>query len=700
MKLQKAVKRLLLTVLAVIIFLTAGFSIHETFINPKGDITRRLIFGAFFNITLLALLTIAFFVGRNLLKLYLEKKNRVAGYKFKTKIVTIFVGITLLPSAMLFIISSGLVTNYIDKWFTPTISRPIDDANALASYTYDMIRKMTLEDAISISKGAVPSPRYKTEKLGRKKEDVSETVKDAFKGKPGIEVFAFNETDIVKAVVPLQKNGRIDEVLLVSTVVPVEITKKVEEIQKARQNYITLNEFKAPLKGNYLLILGFFTLLVVFLALWIALRISRGITEPIQHLLQATADVSRGNFNIYVKADAEDEIGMLVKSFNEMISKIKQTELSLQSAYIESDRRRLFMENIIYNINSGVIYLDAENMVITINDAACRVLGVEAEDVLFRPYTEVIKNVVSTEFEMFIRGINLYNFYSKKEQIKVVINGKNMVLRVFVIQLKDNSKTPIGVLVVFDDLTELILAEKALAWQDVVKRLTHEIKNPLTPIKLSAERLLKRWRRADVHFGEVIEKSTATIIREVDGLQRLVNEFSRLGKMPDLEPSLTDLQALVNEVLDLYREYEHIDIVFEYKTAIKAINIDGEHFKRMLINILDNAIQAIEENGKISVTVAEDEISSDITIDISDNGIGINEKDKEKLFQPYFSRRKDGTGLGLAIAHRIATEHKGTITVSNNAVRGSTFRITIPITKIMKNSEGNQEAGPNMREKL
>ncbi|MBF0568534.1 MAG: HAMP domain-containing protein [Nitrospirae bacterium] len=674
-------KKILLPALAVIIFLAAGSAIHETFINPQGDITHRLIFAALFNITLLALLTLAFFVGRNLLRLYFEKKNRITGYKFKTKLVTIFVSITLLPSAVLFIISSGLVTNYIDKWFTPTISKPIDDARDLATYTYDMIRKNTFEDAIAISKGAALAPRYKTAKFGRKNEDVSETIRDAFKGKPGIEVIVYNEADIVTAVIPLPVNGRIDKVLLVSTVVPIEITRKVGEIQKAHQSYVTLNEFKTPLKGNYLLILGFFTLLVIFLALWIALKISRGITEPIQNLLQATADVSMGNFNIYVNPGTDDEIGMLIKSFNVMISKIKQTELSLQSAYIESDRRRLFMENIIYNINSGVIYLDANNKVITINDAACRVLEVETEDVLNKPYTEVIKNVISTEFEMFIRGINLYNFYSKKEQLKVSINGRNMVLRVFVIQLKDNEKTPVGVLVVFDDLTELILAEKALAWQDVAKRLTHEIKNPLTPIKLSAERLLKRWRRADTRFGEVIEKSTATIIREVDGLQRLVNEFSKLGTMPDIEPSLTDLQGLLAEVLDLYGEYEHIGMSLDYKTNIKSIYIDGEHFKRMLINILDNAIQAIGENGKIDITVAEDDNASDIIIDISDDGVGIDEKDKEKLFQPYFSRRKNGTGLGLAIAHRIATEHKGTITVSNNAVRGSTFRITIPITK-------------------
>ncbi|KWT82931.1 sensor histidine kinase [Candidatus Magnetominusculus xianensis] len=689
---ESIAKRVLLPGLVVIAVVAAGFTVHETFINPQGDITHRLIFAALFNITLLALLTLAFFVSRNLLRLYFEKKNRITGYKFKTKLVTIFVGITLLPSAMLFIISSGLVTNYIDKWFTPTVSKPIDDAKDLATYTYDMIRKNTFEDAIAISKGATPAPRYKTAKFDRTKEDVSETIKDAFKGKPGIEVFVYNEADIVTAVIPLNKNGRIDEVLLVSTVAPIEITRKVGEIQKAHQSYVTLHEFKAPLKGNYLLILGFFTLLVVFLALWIALRISRGITEPIQNLLKATADVSGGNFNIYVKPNADDEIGMLIKSFNVMITKVKQTELSLQSAYIESDRRRLFMENIIYNINSGVIYLDAENKVITINDAACAVLGVEAEDVLNKPYTEVIKNVVSAEFEMFVRGINLYNFYSKKEQLKVSINGRNMVLRVFIIQLKDNAKNPVGVLVVFDDLTELILAEKALAWQDVAKRLTHEIKNPLTPIKLSAERLLKRWRRADVRFSEVIEKSTATIIREVDGLQRLVNEFSKLGTMPDIEPSLTDLQGLVNEVLDLYSEYEHIDIVFEYKTKITTINIDGEHFKRMLINILDNAIQAIEENGKIGVTVAEDETASNIIIDISDNGVGIDEKDREKLFQPYFSRRKNGTGLGLAIAHRIVTEHKGTITVSNNALRGSTFRITIPVTKkSLRNQARKQE---------
>ncbi|MES0335727.1 MAG: ATP-binding protein [Candidatus Magnetobacterium sp. LHC-1] len=670
--------RIVVTLLVLVVAMIGIRIFDASMLKVEHGVTPKVIIVALSTLTLLSLFALTVMVFNSLIKLYAERKRRRVGYRFKTKLVIIFVGITLVPSAMLFVIASGLITNYIDKWFTPFINKPIDDAFVLATSFYDMVRQNTLIDAIAMSEGVRPVGRYHVERIKQTTDETSEVIKNAFAGISGTEVVSSNSGDTIRAAVPIRTDGPITDVLIVSTKLPVEITNKVEDIQYAYKNYGALKAYKLPLKANFLIILGFITLLVVSIALWIAMRISRGITEPIQNLVRATTMVSQGNFDTVVDPSGDGEIGRLILSFNGMIEKIKTAELSLHNAYIESDRRRLCMESIINNINSGVIFLDDQSRVLTINGAAVSILSVRAEDVINRPYTELLKNIYSDEFHLFIKGINLHNFQSVREQMKVSINGRAMVLRIFIIQLKDEARNSLGTMVVFDDLTDLIQAEKALAWQDVAKRLTHEIKNPLTPIKLSAERLLKRWKNNDANFDRIIEKAASTIVKEVDGLQRLVNEFSRYGRMPDIELAPSNLDTLIQEVTDLYREYETLEISVHYDTDVTEIMLDPDQFKRVLINIFDNAIQAMEENGKIDILVKEDENHSCILLEISDNGKGIDEEDKDKLFQPYFSRRKNGTGLGLAIAQRIVMEHKGRIKVGDNVPRGSTFKIELP----------------------
>jgi two-component system nitrogen regulation sensor histidine kinase NtrY len=669
--------------------LTVGIYLELSLFRLKAAPAVKIIIIILFNITLLALLTLAFFVVKSLVKLYFENKRRLAGHMFKTKLVTTFVGITLVPSIMLFVIAGGLVTNYIDKWFSPQVSRPLESSLFIAKNLYELLRKEVLQEAENIAKGANPRPGYYAAYLTAPPDSSSssdddsanradEAVSQAFSGKESVEVKTRREIDVLRAVVPVYESGRVKKILIVETVVPGEFKRRVEDVQSAYNEYAGLMEYAFPLKVNYLIILGFFTLLVVFVALWVALRISGNITRPIESLVEATSRVARGDFDVHVDAHAGDEVGMLIDSFNTMIEKIKDAEVSLHNAWMESDRRRLHMENIIENINSGVITLNAESRIISINDAACTILGTSVEEVLNKHYTELIRHINSPELEKFLKDINLYNFHSSKEQLRVSVGGRKMVLRVFVGQLRDSLDIPMGLLVVFDDLTDLIQAEKALMWQDVAKRIAHEIKNPLTPIKLSAERLLKRWQSGDKNFQAVIEKSTSTIVREVDGLQKLVNEFSRLGRMPDVVMAECDLKTLLADVIDLYRGYEKARINLDYRFPKNTMKLDAEHFRRVLINIIDNAMQAVDESGIIDVTVDANPASGMMVIKIADNGRGIEEEDKARLFQPYFTGRKGGTGLGLAIAHKIVTDHKGCIAVGNNAPRGTVFTIEIP----------------------
>ena len=630
------------------------------------------------NLTIIALLTLMFFVSKSLVRLYFERRNKVLGYKFKTKLVVILVVLTLIPTGLLFILSSGLVTNYIERWFTPQLREPLDRSIEIAKSIYELEKQRAFDYAKSLSAGKTTVGNYTVGHLTEIPKDATETVRAAFDGKADVEVISGEKGDTVRAVAPEYKEGRQRGIIVVESFIPKEITENVENIKDAYENYLILESWKVPIKTNYILILGFFTLLVIFMALWIALKISKGITDPIESLAQATEQVAAGNLDIKVDLKREDEIGLLINSFNNMVKELKEGKESLQSAYLESNRRRLFMENILENINSGVIMLDITGNILMINSAACSILDINPEAVMNKHYKELMSLIKSEELQNLVKGIEGREFRRVKKEIKATAGGRKVIIRVFITSLRDSQKY-IGLLVVFDDLTDIIRAEKALTWQEVARRIAHEIKNPLTPIKLSTERMVKKWESRDDDFDHVFDRSTKTIIKEVEDLKRLVDEFSRFGMMPEINKTLTPMPTIIDEVVNLYKGYKGVEINVSIPEENPPVELDGEQFKRVMKNIFDNAIDAISHEGRIDVKLQFDEPSNRVYIDIADNGPGIRDEDKEKLFLPYFSTKKHGTGLGLAIADRIIAEHRGNIRIRDNEPKGTVFTIAIPI---------------------
>lgn len=643
------------------------------------SITIKVILLILFNINIIALLTLMFFVAKSLTKLYLERKQKILGSRFKTKVVTIFVILTSIPSVLLFLAASGLVTNYIDRWFTPQFRQPIDSTLKIAKSIYEIEREKTLNAARALlSKGSIPT-EYKVIRLKEIHDNPSDVVTEAFKGREGTEVISGEEGDIVRAVVPYMQGGKLSGVIIVESHISKDITRNIETIRNAYEDYIKLEAWKQPLKLNYLLFLGFFTLIVIFTALWVSLRIARGITEPIQSLAQATEEVASGNLDVRIGISRDDEIGFLINSFNHMVKELGEGKRSLQEAYAESDRRRLSMENIVENIQSGVISLDADNKIIAINSAACSILNLVPENVVGKGYEEILSAIKSDSLQEMVLGIRLETLRNIEREVWVSIKGKRTLLRVSIMGLRDNNSNYLGLLVVFDDLTDVIKAQKVMAWQEVARRIAHEIKNPLTPIKLSTERMLKKWENKDKDFPQVFKSSTTTIIKEVDSLRRLVDEFSRFGKMPKITKLPTALGGIIDEVINLYRDYKGFAIKVSIPDNIPLIDMDREQFKRVIINLFDNAFHAMNSGGDIHVKVDLDTASNRVFIDIADNGPGIKEEDKEKLFLPYFSTKDLGTGLGLAIARKIVDEHRGYLRVSDNKPKGTVFTIEVPI---------------------
>ncbi len=615
-----------------------------------------------------------FFVSKSLVKLYFERRNKILGYKFKTKFVVTLVVLTLIPATFLFIISSGIITNYIERWFAPQIREPLDDSIEIAKTLYDIERKKTLDYAMALSKGKPTTGDYRVNYLRKIPNDATETVQAAFDGKSGVEVISGKEGDTVRAAVPEFSEGKQKGILVVEYLIPHEITTNVMNIKSAHENYLTLESLKTPLKVNYLLILGFLTIIVVFIALWVALRIAKGITDPIQSLAQATELVAAGDLKVNVDINREDEIGLLVNSFNNMVKELKDGKESLQSAYLE-------LESILDNIDSGVIMLDTLGTIRMINGAACSILNISSVNVIKKHYRELLQSIKSTELQKLIQGIEGKEFRPVRKELKAIIGDRRVILRVFITSLRDSQKY-IGILVVFDDLTEIIEAEKVLTWQEIARRVAHEIKNPLTPIKLSTERLMKKWEQGDTDFDQVFQQSAQTIIQEVDSLKRLVDEFSKIGKMPEIHKIPTNIPTILDEVVNLYKGFKGIEIHTSIPDNLPLVYLDEEQFKRVIINIFDNAMQAMSDSGTIHVTIDFDIPLNKAYLSIADDGPGIKDEDKEKLFLPYFSTRTNGTGLGLAIANRIITEHRGYIRIRDNKPHGTIVTIEIPIKEI------------------
>ncbi|MBI5665930.1 MAG: HAMP domain-containing protein [Nitrospirae bacterium] len=633
----------------------------------------------------LYLLLLIFFVGRNLFTLYREKKRKAIGSKFRTKLVISFLGLVLIPSVFLFFLSYQLINNSIDTWFSLEVQKPIYESMDIAKTLYAKERQNTINFAKLLASnkglwkngdtpGTVPE-NYKSYMI--KQTDGSPLIDNAFNDDAGSNVVSTDKGDIIRAAAPLKDGARITGVVVVETLIPHDVVLKMESIQKAFNEYVQIKMQQNPVRFIYFLMLSIAALLIIFLTLWVSLRIAKGITVPIQSLAEATKTVAHGNLDFRIALKRDDEIGLLINSFNKMLDDLQDGKQSLEKAYKESDRRRLSMESILESINTGVIFFDRTGRIITVNNAACYMLNIERIAIEGRSYKELLDRLNSEDLSAMVKHLSEKGFGAIEKEIHIYLNGRPMDLRVYSTIIKDSANKLVGTLAVFDNLTEIIMAQRALAWQEVAKRIAHEIKNPLTPIRLSAERLLKKWNDKSQDFEDVLNRSTKTIVQEVNSLRSLVDEFSRFGKMPKISLEPTDIRSIIEEVVELYSNLKGVDIVPSVNKEIPEIEIDKKQIKMALINLMDNAVQAKTE--KIWLNALYNPVMDLIRIEVIDDGSGINEVDKDKLFFPYFSTKKEGTGLGLAIVNSIVSKHRGYIRVQDNKPKGTQFIIELPV---------------------
>lgn len=638
------------------------------------DLMAKFILFGVMTFNIVALITLVFFTARSIYKLSYEKRQNVYGHRFKTKLSLLLVVFALIPSVLLFVTASGLTTNFIDNLFAPHRAEQLSASMEVARGFYDLLKQQVLSIAEEVSRGSMPVgiPNLKVYRLTGS-SDAPEIINDAFNGHKYTDVITTPDGDLIRAVVPSRDSK--GSVIVVEYSIPSLFTAKVERLREINEEYAKTMSLKEPLRINYMLILSFVTLMIVFTGLWFAIKVSTSITNPIRELVNATERVKAGDLSVKVYEKSDDELGLLIESFNNMVAQLKHQRDSLEQSYLESDRRRLYLENILEKIRSGVIFLDYDGTIKAINRSALSFLRFEREPI-GQHYKDLLQRLNSEDLNQMVKGIQGRRYRSLQKQVKVEINGECFIVNVFISDIVDsNTNTAIGILVVFDDLTEFIRAQKALAWQEVARRIAHEIKNPLTPIRLSSERLLKKWHKRDKDFEKIFEKSMNTIINEVESLKRLVDEFTRYGRLPELVKTKTNLLNLIEETLSLYRGFKDIQIELSSED-VPEVNIDGEQMKRVFINIIDNAIKAMNNKGTLSISLSYHD--NTVRVDFADTGIGIKEEDKERLFMPYFTGTGGGTGLGLAISNKIVSDHGGKIVAKSNPSGGSIFCIELP----------------------
>jgi two-component system nitrogen regulation sensor histidine kinase NtrY len=464
--------------------------------------------------------------------------------------------------------------------------------------------------------------------------------------------------------------------IVIDYYLPRSLADRAAGISRGVQEYFQIKILSQPIMHSYILALVLIGLAVMLLGSWFGIYIARGITNPIKLLVEGTQIVAGGDLTVSVPDVSNDEIGHLIKSFNRMTA-------DLRASRAEVENRRRYTETLLRHVSAGVVGLDAERRVSAINPCAERMLGIKAAEALGQVYDVCLQPSLIKALEEHFQTGPLRR--EVRCQLKLDDGAELMVTATpFEVESTAGDYRNPGVVLFLEDVSQLAKVERMEAWREVARRIAHEIKNPLTPIQLSAERL----RRQLLVNGEgrLVDECTRIIIDEVEALKRLVNEFAAFARMPQLNPVAGDLNALVTEtVANFSGAYPQVVITIDLDRALPLIAFDREALKRAIVNLLDNAVAAasgVSRNGEVPwvrIKTSFDHATGIVAAEVEDNGPGIDPRLRARIFEPYFSTKSNGTGLGLAIVASIVTDHRGFVRVYNRSPHGSRFVVEFPI---------------------
>jgi len=719
-------KRLIIT-LAIAVFLLLAILISQTAFNEtilRPDTNQQVV--VFYALSLLiSLLFVAltFVLARNLLKLFAERRLGVLGSKFRTRMVVGALLLSFVPVMVMYWFAYGLMNRSINIWFSTPVEEVRADTDAMASLLASYADQNARAEAVAIAAAPETQRAFEGHGFASAVEEfhrheptlqggfalaLQRGVAEASLGAPAPwpvlkeklplvqnaasqpARFTWEQTEYALGTAPVGNGGLI----LVALPLPPEFSRTVKQIEASQQRYLQLSRERRHVRQTYMGLLLLLTMMVLFVTTWLALFLSKLVTRPLAALAEATQEISRGRLDYRIEVSAADEIGDLVRSFNRMAGELetsrRQIEASsrdLSSANAELDQRRRQMETILESIPTGVLSLNGDRCVTHANQALLRMFHpegyVDGQHVLLGArLADVFPQEVLLDLEPLLRRADRMGMTTSQMEMPLQRTSLNVAVTVATLRHQGDRS---GYVLVFEDLSDLLKAQKQAAWREVARRVAHEIKNPLTPIALSAERIQRHLERAtptDPPSLEVIRSCAETIAGAVETVRRLVDEFSTLARFPASNPHPADINEIIANALSMFNgRLDGINVHQALAPDLPKVMADSEAIKRAIANLVDNAAESLQ-----TAMVREIQISTSLAasreaveISVADTGHGVTPELKERLFLPYFSTRKRGTGLGLAIVSRVIEEHHGSIRVEENQPVGARFVVELPV---------------------
>ncbi|MBW1990084.1 MAG: PAS domain S-box protein [Deltaproteobacteria bacterium] len=730
---ERRKRRREVALIVLVVLLIAALTWAETRVIRFGTgipVSNTILMFIIINVNLLLILTLFFLVIRNLVKLWYERRRKLPGSRLRTRLVMAFLSLSIVPTVLLFLFSIQFIVTSVEFWFNVPVEQSLSQSLEVGRRLYDHVeenhrffierisyqikvrdylaehRRASLKHYIQVTQRAFNLDAVEVYDTSANRLGLAwpaEMSEDSFPPMaPGellkpipspqavrtITVMT-HEGELVRTVgaVPFKAEpGQAMGFVVISTFLPADLAQGMAAISRGFQEYHQTQMLKKPIQTSFYITLSIVSLLIVFCAIWFGLYLSKTLTVPIAALAEGTRRVAGGDLGFTLKKTADDEMGSLVDAFNKMTRDLRNSRQELEytahqlaGQNVELEKRRQYMAVVLDNVSTGVISTDAMGRITTINKSAENMLGVEAETVWGKTYRELVPErdaeVVRQIMDHLVHGQGDF----VRMPVRQKIGGKERSFMVHVSALRDEHGKFMGMVAVFDDLTELERAQRMAAWREVARRIAHEVKNPLTPIKLSAQRLARRF--AEKVDDPVFSECTETIIEQVDLIRNLVNEFHTYARFPAPQPRPTDLGVLVEQACAPYQDgHPGITFTIQAQKDLPLLDLDPQQIKRAIINLVDNALGAVGESGSIRIVVESDPEANKVRLVVEDTGKGITAAEKARLFEPYFSTKKAGMGLGLSIVSTIVTDHQGTIRVEDNEPTGARFIIEFPVS--------------------
>ena len=728
--------RLILAGIAILVaVLIAILVVAERTSRLSPDFLTEVVLYALSAIDVMMLLALVFVLARNIIKLLVERRRAIPFARFRAKLVFVLLGMTLVPALLVLLVGSNVVLRAMGQWFNAPVEEVLSSASQLAANYYEERQQAVVEHAERLATALGTADLSSTD-LRQVREQLTRDVNERriaivqvyrakalpggeFDVEPLVDVTTpslprewprasadrlasrivsgtqlepeFEEVrgggDLMRAASVIRNNARqVTGVVVASDYLSGDLADLSRRMTKAYQDYTQLRVLSRPLAAVYL---GFFvmvTLLILVSSTWMGLYLAKRITRPAQLLSVAAREIGQGRYDQRIEHEASDEFGSMIEAFNTMAAELASSRRRLERAAIDLERknqevegRRRYIETILDRVATGVVSIDPAGRIGTVNPAAMRLLEIGSDSV-GRPAVDVFRRGDLQSINSVLDQAARARADAFAQEVAVVREGHERHVAAAVTRLAGADGDYEGTVLVLDDVTPLIRTQKVAAWREVARRLAHEIKNPLTPIQLSAERMRRKLSSLDAPLSDFVQECTTTIIGEVESLKNLVDEFSQFARMPAPRAVVTDLHQLLADTLVLY-DGLLADVRFERQFAegLPQVRVDPEQMRRVIINLVDNAVEATDRRGTIILETAHDPSNNLVRITVADDGPGIPAEDRQKLFLPYYSTKGRGSGLGLAIVRRIVVEHGGSIEVASNTPRGTRFTIELPV---------------------